>query len=84
MNDFELEKEAKRIGWTVEYLKSHLAKEERIKQVSNRLKNGEIIKKFKEGYGEEWEILGEDKSLQKFTLRDFPELRDLNRKRIYG
>ena len=34
----EYEKEAERLGWTVEYLKAHLQKEERIKKVSERLK----------------------------------------------
>lgn len=28
----EYEKEAERLGWTVEYLKAHLRKEERIKK----------------------------------------------------
>ena len=60
MNELELKEEAKRLGWTVEYLKTHLAKEERIKEVFDRLKDGEIIKKFKEDYGEEWEQLGEE------------------------
>ena len=30
----EYEKEAERLGWTVEYLKTHLRKEERIKKVT--------------------------------------------------
>ncbi len=38
MNESELEEEAKRLGWTVEYLKNHLAKEERIEKVFDRLK----------------------------------------------
>ncbi len=60
MNERELEEEAKRLGWTVEYLKTHLSKEEPIKEVFDRLKNGEIIKKFKEDYEEEWDQLGEE------------------------
>ncbi|KKM44897.1 hypothetical protein LCGC14_1561370 [marine sediment metagenome] len=32
------EKEAERLGWTVDYLKEHLRKEERIKKVFERLK----------------------------------------------
>ncbi len=55
MDKRELEGEAKRLGWTVEYLKSHLAKEERIEKVFDRLKDEKIIKKFKETYGEDWE-----------------------------
>lgn len=34
----EYEKEAERLGWTVEYLKAHLQKEERIKEVFKGLK----------------------------------------------
>ncbi len=45
MNDRELEKEAERLGWTVNYLKKHLAKEERITKVLGRLKDGEKIDK---------------------------------------
>ncbi len=37
MNENELEEEAKRLGWTVEYLKQHLAKEERIKKAFDKL-----------------------------------------------
>ena len=33
----EYEEEAKRLGWTVEYLKAHIRKEERIKNVLKRL-----------------------------------------------
>jgi len=60
MNERELEEEAKRLGWSVEYLKSHIAKEERIEKVFDRLKDGEIVKKFQEKHGEEWDQLGED------------------------
>lgn len=45
MNDRELEKEAERLGWTVEYLKNHLAKQERIEKVFDRLGKGVILKK---------------------------------------
>ncbi len=45
MNDRELKKEAERLGWTVEYLKNHLAKEKRIAQVFDRLSDGEKIDK---------------------------------------
>lgn len=34
----EYEKEAERIGWTVEYLKAHIRKEGRIKKVFEELK----------------------------------------------
>ncbi len=33
-----LKEEAEGLGWTVEYLKQHLAKEQRIKEVFERLK----------------------------------------------
>ncbi|KKL06008.1 hypothetical protein LCGC14_2600330 [marine sediment metagenome] len=33
----EYEKEAERLGWTVEYLKAHLQKEERIKKVLDEI-----------------------------------------------
>ncbi len=36
----EFEKEAERLGWTVEYLKAHLRKEERIKKAFERLEEG--------------------------------------------
>ncbi|KKL84019.1 hypothetical protein LCGC14_1968920 [marine sediment metagenome] len=45
MNDHELKKEAESLGWTVEYLKIHLAKEEHIEKVLNKLKDGEKINK---------------------------------------
>ncbi len=45
MNDRELKKEAERLGWTVEYLKKHIAKEERIEKVFDRLIDGEKINK---------------------------------------
>jgi len=35
----EYKKEAKRLGWSVEYLKAHIRKEERIKEVFDNLKN---------------------------------------------
>jgi hypothetical protein len=38
MDEKELEEEAKRLGWTVEYLKQHLAKEERITKVFDKLR----------------------------------------------
>ena len=60
MNDRELEKEAERLGWTVEYLKTHLAKEERIEKVFDKLEDEKIVKKFKEKHGEEWNQLGEE------------------------
>ena len=34
----EYKKEAKRLGWSVEFLKAHIQKEERIKEVFNKLK----------------------------------------------
>ncbi len=37
MNEHELEEEAERLGWTVEYLKKHLAKEERIEKLFDKL-----------------------------------------------
>ena len=60
MNERELEEEAERLGWTVKYLKSHLAKEERIEKVFNRLEDEKIVKKFKKKYGKEWDQLGEE------------------------
>jgi len=33
----EYEEEAERLGWTVDYLKAHIRKEERIKKVLERL-----------------------------------------------
>ncbi|KKM95555.1 hypothetical protein LCGC14_1187020 [marine sediment metagenome] len=33
----EYEEEAERLGWTVDYLKAHIRKEERIKKVFERL-----------------------------------------------
>ncbi len=36
----EYEKEAERLDWTVDYLKAHLRKEERIKKVLEGLKEG--------------------------------------------
>ena len=45
MNDHELKKEAERLGWTIEYLKIYLAKEERIEKVFDKLKDGEKIDK---------------------------------------
>ncbi len=45
MNERELEDEAKKLGWTIEYLKKHLAKEERIKKMFDELKEREIIRK---------------------------------------
>lgn len=38
-NEEEYKKEAKRLGWSVEYLKAHIRKEERIKEVLDNLKN---------------------------------------------
>jgi len=49
MNEHELEEEAERVGWTVEYLKQHLAKEERIKTVFDKLAFDELHDKDK-GY----------------------------------
>ena len=60
MDERELKEEAERLGWKVEYLKSHLAKEERIGKVFDRLEDEKIVKKFKEKYGEEWKQLGEE------------------------
>ena len=41
-NEEEYKKEAKRLGWTVEYLKAHIRKEERIKEVFDNLKRMKI------------------------------------------
>ena len=60
MNERELKEEAERLGWTVKYLKSHLAKEDRIEKFFDRLEDKKIVKKFKEKYGEEWKQLGEE------------------------
>ncbi len=39
MDEQELKEEAERLGWRVEYLKQHLAKERRIEKVFEKLKN---------------------------------------------
>ena len=39
MNEQELKEEAERLGWTVEYLKQHLAKERRIEKMFERNNN---------------------------------------------
>lgn len=38
----EYKKEAKRLGWSVEFLKAHIQKEERIKEVFDRVKKNDI------------------------------------------
>jgi len=38
----EYQKEAKRLGWSVEFLKDHIQKEERIKEVFDKLKENNI------------------------------------------
>ncbi len=42
----EYKKEAKRLGWTVEYLKAHIRKEERVKEVFEKLNKNEKFKKL--------------------------------------
>lgn len=39
-------KEAKRLGWTVDYLKAHIRKEERVKEVFEKLNKNEKFKKL--------------------------------------
>jgi len=40
-NEKEIEEEANRLGWTIDQLKRHLAKEERIKEVLKSYENEE-------------------------------------------
>ncbi len=47
----KLKEETERLGWTVEYLKQHLAKEQRIKEVFERLKLDKNTEKGYEGEG---------------------------------
>lgn len=44
MNDSEIEKEAERLGWTVEQLKEHWAKEERITRLSDEKREKKSFK----------------------------------------